>query len=392
MMGRDRVGSSILAAAVLLAAACGASGDGAKSSPAGIDLEDPPSTEVSGTLHQPSTSGHVDDAGSEKSSEPVDEIEDHQSDLAVGETVSLTGFLVPVDGYRYEDERPTAYDDVLATLESTEDRLGFDLFGAFSLHSVVADDPSDNTAQRWDGKWEVGYLTLIQLNEAPPFGLDAEIAEGSYGAEAIDELQVAGVEVFVFANPKRPNSRFTYSWLDHGVQGFIDGADREPLERWVESYLATPRLAERESGELAARLVEVFGFAYSNVDMPPEGDLVDAFGDAHYSIHAVADEVGWIGNVTLTDSEDPELLGRWLTEMFEIAPVEDVEVGDGRVRHFVGGVDGDELHAFAWIEAEVSGAFTTNPADVDSAKRFLAGFLTSDATPVPFDAAGPSAD
>jgi hypothetical protein len=79
----------------------------------------------------------------------------------------------------------------------------------------------------------------------------------SYGQPAIDRLEAAGVSVFVFEIPQSPDSRFTYSWLDHGVQGFIDGANREPLERWVTAYLTLSKLAEQETLELAARLTSV---------------------------------------------------------------------------------------------------------------------------------------
>lgn len=307
--------------------------------------------------------------------------DDHQSDLAVGETALLTQFLVPVDGYRYIDEPSSKYEDVLATFDANDAELEGDLFGAVSLHGVVADDPSQNTAQRWDRNWEVGYLALVQFNEVLPSGSDQQLAEWSFGGEAIEQLDVGGVKVFVFEDPESPDSRFFYSWLEHGVQGIIDGADREPLERWVRSYLMIPKLAERETKELAARLTDVPGFAYANVDMSTEGAAVEAFGDLSYSMHAVADDVGSIGRLVLTDSNDPQLLGRWLTDTLNLSPSDEVTVADGRTRHFVGVVDGLQVHAFAWSEAELSGALTTHTAELDTAKRFLASFAPSDATP-----------
>jgi hypothetical protein len=318
--------------------------------------------------------------------------DDHQSDLAVGETALLTQFLVPVDGYRYIDEPSSKYEDVLAMFDAYDAGFDEDVFRAVSLHGVVADDPSQNTAQRWDKKWEVGYLALVEFTEVMPSGIDQQLAEKSFGGEAIDQLDVGGIKVFVFEDPESPDSRFFYSWLEHGIQGFIDGADREPLERWVRSYLMIPKLAERETKELAARLTDIPGFAYANVDWSTEGATVEAFGDSFYSMHAVGDSVGSIGRLMLIDSDDPELLGRWLTDTLGISPSDEITVGDGRTRHFVGVVDGLQVHAFAWSEAEMGGALTTNTAELDIAKRFLAAFVPSDAIPIDVNADQPEAE
>jgi hypothetical protein len=152
--------------------------------------------------------------------------EDHQVELAIGENEFVTRFVVPVDGYRYENDDGGTYEDVGAVLEAFDSGTGTDVFGAISLHSVVGDDPSQNTARARNGDWEVGWLQLIQLNEAIPFGADKKWSEfavafaiGDRPYEAIGQLDLSGTAVFVFENPELPDSRFHYAWLDHGVRG-----------------------------------------------------------------------------------------------------------------------------------------------------------------------------
>jgi hypothetical protein len=176
--------------------------------------------------------------------------------------------------------------------------------------------------------------------------------------------------------------------LDHGVQGFIDGADRESLERWVTAYLAVSKLAEHETAELAARLTPVSGFTYSNADTSFLSEQAAPLGHVSYSMHRVADHDGSIGILTLTENDDPELMDRWLTDTLGLAGAGERPMGEGHAGHFVGVVDGDQMHALAWTEAGLSGAFTTNANDLDTAERFLEAFLLPDSTAISGDSGG----
>lgn len=317
--------------------------------------------------------------GSEGASQTDESEEDHQSALAIGETPFITRFLVPVDGYRYVNDHGGAYENVMKRNDAWEAEIGRDFFGAISLHSVVAGDDSQNTARAWNGDSEVGYLVLEQLVEPVPYGVDDQLATAMGGRPPLDRMKMSGVPVFVFENPASTDSRFTYVWVNHGVVGFIDGADREPLERWLDAYLATPKLAERETAELDARLIDVSGFSYSNVDTSTlPAQVVDGMGEVSFSMHKVVNTDGSIGVLTLTQTDDVGHIGRWLSDAFSLDGSKEIAIGDRQVRRLSGVVDGNQMHAMAWNEAGMSGALTTNAADLDTAERFLASFLHSD--------------
>ena len=298
--------------------------------------------------------------------------ENHQQELATGETPFIVSHVVPVDGYTYVDATEFEIRNAIASGESSEELLGVDLLGAVSLHGVVADDPLQNTANRSDFGQEAGFLVLTELNEPLPYGLDQQVARSLYGGTEIDRLEIAGIPVFVFENPAKPDSRYTYVWFEHGVMGFIDGADRDPLELWLAAYLDIPKLNEHETAKLHARLTEISGFRYIDTDASTWEDAFASFGDIAHSAHGVANtDDGTLGTLFLAETEDtaPYL------EVFDLEVVGEIELGGQQVQT----LEGTDGYAFIWSESGISGALGTNAADLESAKLFLEAFLDSEA-------------
>lgn len=164
---------------------------------------------------------------------------DHRTDLASEETLDVTAHLVAVPGYEYVNVSDGEIGDVADVLERTEEGLGEDLFGGFSLHSVVADDPEQNTTRARSGD-EVGFLALIGFNEPLPKDLEQDVASRAFGAEPNDVLSVAGTTVYLFIDDTRVDSRYTYVWFGGDHQANFDGAAIEPLDTWLGRYLAQP--------------------------------------------------------------------------------------------------------------------------------------------------------
>lgn len=308
--------------------------------------------------------------------------EDHQVELAIGENEFVTRFVVPVDGYRYENDDGGTYEDVGAILEAVEPIIGTDVFGAFSLHSVVGDDPSQNTARARNGDWEVGWLELIQLSEVIPFGADkdwselaAALAIGDRPYEAIGQLDLSGTAVFVFESPELPDSRFHYAWLDHGVGGILDGADRAPLERWLEAYLRVPKLAESETVEMAERLVAVPGFRYSNVDPDTLVEFEQPPTDVPHSLHFVADRNGSIGMLAIAPKAHAAELQNWLRQFADFRVTDGLDVRGHRVEVLDGGFDERPLRAYAWDDGLYAGVLTTNPDMEEQVLTYIDAFV-----------------
>ncbi len=302
--------------------------------------------------------------------------EDHQIEMAIGETSVIVSHVVPVDGYTYLNASESEIRGAIDRLGLIEAGAGEDLFEAVSLHGVVADDPSQNTAGRSDGGFEVGYLNLVQFSNAVPYGIDEQLTTGLYGESPVDRLDIAGISVFVFENPGMPDSQYTYGWLEHGVQGTIDGADREPLERWLTAYLGTPKLSEHETAELNARLADIPGFAYSDLDFADAGETVAPLGDIAHSTHKVADRSGKLGTLVLAEIDDTAPLVQMMADL-GINLAGEIEVSEQRVRTLDGTTDGIDAYGFIWTKSGISGSLGTNADDLDRAKRFLEAFLES---------------
>ena len=184
---------------------------------------------------------------------PPDRTKDHTTELSTGESRILAAQLVEVPGYTYQDVSEDESKRIRNNLREWAQAVGVpeDIFSAVSLHAVKADDSSQNTALGSLGL-EVGFLSLSEFSEAPPAGAIGQLGAGYQ--DSIDEFEVDGVTVRVFETPDSADSRFTYWWFRHGVQGMLDGATREETQRWVTDYLSQPVRVGAESGLLGAAL------------------------------------------------------------------------------------------------------------------------------------------
>jgi hypothetical protein len=303
--------------------------------------------------------------------------EDHQQELATGESTVIASHVVAVDGYTYLNATDSETRGAINRLGLIEEQVGDDLFSAVALHGVVADDPSQNTAGRSDGGWEVGYLNLVQFTYAVPYGLDEELATSLYGDSPIDSLDIDRIQVFVFENPNSRYSRYTYVWFEHGLQGAFDGADREPLELWLAAYFEIPKLNQHETEKLHARLADVAGFRYIDVDTGAPAGLGEMLGPLEsvaHSVHKVANMDGSLGALILAETDETDLLLQVFAD-FEV--VDEVEVSGHPVMSLEGSSDGLDGYGFVFSVSGISGSLATNASDLAAAERFLEAFLAS---------------
>jgi hypothetical protein len=301
---------------------------------------------------------------------------DHQQELSTNETPFIVSHVVPVDEYEYVNASESEVRVFAEVFETIEDTSNANIFGAYSLHSVVADDASQNTAGRSDGEWEVGYLNLVQFNESPPYGLDEQLARIAAAGPVIDRLEIAEIPVLLFEQPGSEYSRFTYVWLEHGVQGSFDGADREPMERWLSAYLRTPKLSEHETTALDARLARIEGFGYSDFDTSWGGEMLAPLRDVPHAAHSVVNNDGSLGMLVLAETEDTSPLLEMYTDLGSEV-VGETDISGRRVVLLEGFSDGTDNHAFIWIDGGISGGLGTNAGALDSAQQFLEAFLES---------------
>lgn len=166
---------------------------------------------------------------------------DHQQELTAGETSVLAERLVEVTGYTYVDVAPEELDTYRTNIGDFEADSGVDVVAGASWHSVIADDPAQNTTGV-----EVGFLFLIERNTSiDDSEILGQLRNAWIGGEQIEELDLAGVPVELFENRRLPNSRYSYSWADDDVAGIFDGAERASLERWLTAYLEELTRADR---------------------------------------------------------------------------------------------------------------------------------------------------
>jgi len=171
--------------------------------------------------------------------------------LAAGETALIASQLTTVPGRHYVDITKSELNDQLSMIRSSAQKAG-DSMPAVSLYSVVADDPAQNPARTASGSSETGFLTLVEFATAPSLGERENLpssSKGYTGREVID-----GTTVFKFTDASRPDSKYTYVWLRHGVLASFDGATKAPTERWVHAYLAIPELQQTEPSRLSSSL------------------------------------------------------------------------------------------------------------------------------------------
>jgi hypothetical protein len=127
-------------------------------------------------------------------------------------------------------------------------------------------------------------------------------------------------------DPTSERSRYTYLWFQHGVHGFIDGADREPLE----------------------------GFAHS--------------------AHKVANKDGSLGSLVLAETDDT---APFVQVFADLDVVDEIDIGGRRVTLLEGTSDGIDGSVFLFSESGISGSLATNAVDMAAARRFLEALLAA---------------
>lgn len=332
---------------------------------------------VAGLLLSSCSAPGRDDAAPSTSREETTTV-DHQEELAEAEDVGIASQLVDVPGYRYDDIDAREVEGILEILEAAEEDMGIaEVYRSVSLHSVVADDPTQNRSRRGDGAYEVGFLALVEFIQPPPATASETWSLFSAdGREPIDELELSGTTVWVFEEPNAPESRYTLAWLRHGVQGNFDGAELAPLTTWAEAYLAIPEREPEEDDLLAGSLPDVEGFAYVNYwDPSITGDRSELLLEDPASVHAVVDAEGTFGVLTLVDVPPP-FDGSDLADEFdalELAdPVEEVVAGVATIR----GTDASGAwQGRVWWRDGVLGAFVV-PVGTDDL-RFVQPYLAA---------------
>ncbi len=299
----------------------------------------------------------------------------HQRKLAHLETPSIVANLVPVPGYCYVDISKGETEMIIAALENVERNVGIDdLFASASAHAVVAWDPHQNTAHAGSGK-ETGFLVLYAFTNAPPAGIDEQLATATSGLPVAKTLDIAGTWVFRLDDPRSEDSRYFYTWLRHGVQGVIDGADRAPLEKWLRRYLAEPVRVGSETSRLSSALVPVPGFAYVDFDL---GSLAKDFvtvplGKVPYNAHQIADAEGSTGGLVLAEAPEGVSTAQYVEGLQERGFGGDdagqMVLGSTTVEHLTI----DEGDAYVWVRDGIAGVFVA--VDADRATPFLAALL-----------------
>lgn len=220
----------------------------------------------------------------------------HMSHLADHESPGIASQLTTVPGYQYTDVSAGAIAAALDQMHGIENEAkapGF--FRSMSLHSVVADNPSRNTANGSTGSRETGFLQLREFSSIPSGEHERDAALlGVIGLVETGQNAVGGTKYYVFRNDVSTDSKWVIVWIRHGVQGAFDGATLPEVEQWVRAYLARPELQPDESDALGRALLPVQGWTYGN--WWETNDLVllpSVFGaTSSASIHAVLTMTG----------------------------------------------------------------------------------------------------
>jgi hypothetical protein len=257
----------------------------------------------------------------------------HTGPLQSHETADLASLLVAVPGYRYVDISPEEQAAAIDAVHETERQMGVDgWFARMSAHGIVADDESLNSARTAEGGRELGFLALTQYSEPIPAGLVGDAAFAASALEVdrddLDRLDLSGTVVFRAEEPSSRNSRFMYSWVRHGVVGYLDGAVADDLETWLTASLAITPLAAHETVPLLARLAPIEGFVYVDAIGLEEVDaaIVEGLGDVPRTAHQVADLDSPVGTLFLASAQndDAAALTAAMIRLFS-TPGDDVE-------------------------------------------------------------------
>lgn len=308
---------------------------------------------------------------------------DHQSELSTAESPNITEQLVEVPGYLYQDVSDGEIQAVLDELRQMEQDAGVpkgEGFTSVSLHSVKADDESQNTALGSVGT-EVGFLQLYEFADAMPANSSDE-PPGAAG-ELVDEFDVGEVHVFLFEDPSSRESRFSYIWVRHGVAATFDGATRAETQRWVEAYLSQPVRVGSENQALGDAAVPVEGYAYTNTTLRAQDVtmfVTEPIGDVPYSFHVVSDDEGTIGKLLLIEPDPSfDLTTLGAAELASLNASTPGFTSLGTAEHAgvsVEHLEGPLGEAYVWASDGVVAIYTTSERP-DAAEPFIDAYLSA---------------
>lgn len=308
----------------------------------------------------------------------------HREDLSRAESPTIADQLVDVPGYLYQDVSDSEIQASLDWVRQMEQDAGVpegEGMVAMSLHSVKADDAAQNTALGSVGT-EVGFLQLFELSDAMPSDWGDQ-PPGNAPGELIDEFDVGEVHVFVFEDAASRDTRFTYTWVRHGVDAAFDGATRDETQRWVEAYLSQPVRVGSEDQALGDAAVPVEGYAYTNTSLREEDVamfVTGAMGDVPYSYHVISDHQGTIGKLLLVEPAadfDTSTLGTVELDSLNATMPGFTSLGTAEhagvsVEHLQG-PDGD---VYVWAHEDLVGIFVTSE-HADAAEPFIDAYLSA---------------
>lgn len=291
--------------------------------------------------------------------------------LSERETAALTAELVPVDGVTYRD-LPAAE---LATYVA---KIPADIGGA-SYHSVV-----DSTTGE-----EVAFLVLLLPPPADAMHSAAyaeRVAASTLDTKSPTKLVLSGQTVWYAEKPENPKSRYTYTWLRHGTQAWVDGPTRAPLEKYLAAYFAAG-FRGAETALLSNRLVDVPGFSYTNaVDRTRElAAIADALPGAEASMHYVFDATHSFGGLVLAGpvlagTSDVAAATDWFTTVYNlkaynVKPLADRTIGGVAVHQLKDNDSGMTIFVWTWSDTKVTGWLLTSRPDI--AATFLTRFVAA---------------
>jgi hypothetical protein len=291
--------------------------------------------------------------------------------LSERETAALAAELAPVAGFDYRDI-PVA--ELATYLDSLPSEIS-----AASYHTVV-----DATTGE-----EAVFLALYVLPPGDAMNSAAyakRVATSTLETSSPTALTLSGQQVWYAEKPENPKSRYTYTWLRHGTQGWADGPDRAALEQFLAGYFGSG-FRGAESTLLSRQLVDVPGFSYTNaVDRSRElAAIPDALPGATASMHYVFDATHTFGGLILAGpvmagTSDVAAATAWFTRVYDgdaynVKPLADRTISGIAVHPLKDNDSGMTIFVWTWSGAKVTGWLLTSRPDI--ATTFLTRFLAA---------------
>jgi hypothetical protein len=251
---------------------------------------------------------------------------------------------------------------------------------AYSFHGVT----------RTPGGDEIAFLSQFVLSptDAAWAPDNAEtFAQQVLGTTAVTSTTVSGQQVWAAENPAAPKSRYTYTWMRHGTVSWLDGPDKAATQGFLAAYFAVPFRGD-EDPALAARTVDVPGYAWTDATDRPTTDVLAAFPGGTASLHYVFDRVHMFGGLLLARPASPvgdaDVLRTTVAALSRTSGVDPPDVSAEATPRTMSGVTvhsftdtghGVTYYAWRWPSTGVVGCLATSRPDL--AETFLPAYLAA---------------